>query len=680
MAEEQKSNKNLLMGLGLVSLMVVLGFFFIFRIADNQRDQDLNAWKDRLNIVADSRASAVSAWLNRHLKSIEDLAMDATIQFYVTDLIYNGENNDQRGYVFSLLSAEAERQGFHERRPLDTVAANVNRPRQAGIAIVANNGRALVASTGMPAIEPSSWAGKKRSFINLTFIDKIPFLVFGTPIKAADGMDMQDQLVWLMGAKSLNEELFSVLEQPGAMSKTGETYLVTAGDSDGLIRTLSPLAGGGRIGSNRHDGAASFVLSQPGAYTMTTNYQDELVLVTGRELTAPVPWSLVRSVTSAEALSVINDRRNSLIISLSLAILITLALMILVWRHGINRRLESAYSEQSALSNQNEALSEFLQSVSDSQPTAIAAIDKDFRIRFANQEMGKLSDVPAADLMNRRFETAFNAEDAKIVKAAVKNALGGRKTQVVLDLKVKDSLHYMKFQGIPLGYEKTSDQGQALIVLQDITDLVSARETAEANLKQLVGTLTQIIDARDPWSTFHSQRVSDVSAAIAEEMECSLRDIETVKTAGQLMNLGKIFVPSEILTKTTPLDDAELELVHGSMKKGAALLEGVVFGGPVAETLMQVTEHWDGNGGPEGLSGQDILQEARILAVANAFVGMVSSRAHRSGFDFDKASKFLNEDVGTKFDRRVVTALLSVIEIKGGRETWAHYGEAVEEK
>ena len=141
--------------------------------------------------------------------------------------------------------------------------------------------------------------------------------------------------------------------------------------------------------------------------------------------------------------------------------------------------------------------------------------------------------------------------------------------------------------------------------------------------------------------------------------------------AGRLMNLGKILVPASILTRAGPLTEEELRSLHDAMLEATRLLEGVAFDGPVIETLRQCQEHWDGSGRPNGLKEREIIPTARVLAVANAFVGLRSPRAYRAKMSMDDAMRILIGEIGTKFDSAVVAALVSHVENKGGRATWA---------
>ncbi len=212
-----------------------------------------------------------------------------------------------------------------------------------------------------------------------------------------------------------------------------------------------------------------------------------------------------------------------------------------------------------------------------------------------------------------------------------------------------------------------------LMIIQDITDAVSERERRERTMRALVSTLVGLVDRRDPFSADQSHRVAEVSAAIAEEMDEPESTRRAVDIAGNLMNLGKILVPPEVLTKTTGLTEEEFNLVRESLLQTAEIVEGVDFDLPVAETLRHLQERWDGSGYPDGVSGEAISLGARIIAVANAFVSMISPRAYRDALSFDEAAGQLAEDAGSRYDRRPVSALINIIDNRGGRERWEHF-------
>ena len=555
-----------------------------------------------------------------------------------------------------------------------------------------------------------------RSFIKLgpMLDDKIPLVIFGAAINVVDGMGNSTQdsdshyVAWVIGARPLDAEFWVTLQQPGNHAETAETYVISAFENQ-MVQHLTPLQHGGRIGAMRQDTAAHFAALAPGGFDTLYDYNNNQVLVTGRELSAPVDWILVHTITKSEAFTDITDRRDNLVISLSLTTISVLAIIILAWRHGVSQRLEIAFQKQAQLSAQNTELSKFLQSVSDSQPTAIAAINPlSKKVQFANKQMETITGISVDDLLNRRIDTAFSSNESEQISQGIKQASSGQKMRTLMTIprvaefeNLPNTSKTPNIQGtkasysddtptyivavdfLPLGQSvetsRTESQDSVLMVMQDITELMGAHQRGEKLLKQLVSTLTQIIDARDPWSKFHSKRVAGVASAIACEMKLDTVTQETCLIAGQLVNIGKVFVPTAILTKDGKLAPEEVALIRESMTRGARLVADLHFDGPVGAALAQIQEHVDGSGSPKGLLQDEIEKSARILAVANAFVGMVSARAHRAGLLFNKAIDILSKDTGCKYERRVVTALQNILENKGGYEMWESFSNPPED-
>ena len=215
-----------------------------------------------------------------------------------------------------------------------------------------------------------------------------------------------------------------------------------------------------------------------------------------------------------------------------------------------------------------------------------------------------------------------------------------------------------------------------LMVSQDISETIKERQQHERIMRQLVSTLVSVVDRRDPYSANHSIHVGQVAHAVAEEMGLEDSLVEAVEIAGNLMNLGKISVPEEVLTKTERLTEEEVALIRDSVLTSADLIKSIEFDRPVEETLRQLLENYDGSGVPNGLEGDDISITARVVAAANAFVGMVSARSWRPGMNIDDAVNTLMQETGKKFDRRAISALANYIDNRAGREEWRSFGEA----
>jgi HD-GYP domain-containing protein (c-di-GMP phosphodiesterase class II) len=280
-------------------------------------------------------------------------------------------------------------------------------------------------------------------------------------------------------------------------------------------------------------------------------------------------------------------------------------------------------------------------------------------------------------MLGKTMTSVIGPVKAKILERINREVLSeSQQASEVHTFEEPDGTHIVESDHIPLRGDRDHPPG-VLMVLDDVTELTRERARRERALKQLVETLVGVVDRRDPYSAHHSTRVAEVARAIAEEMDLDRVDADTVDIAGNLLNLGKILIPEEILTKTENLTDEERQTLRDSVLTSAEMVRGVEFDGPVVEILEQLNERWDG-GGPRGLEQEGIQLGARIVAVANAFVGMASARAYRDAMPMVEASKVLMDQAGTVFDRRPIAALINYIENRGGGEQWSHFGEPPE--
>ena len=406
--------------------------------------------------------------------------------------------------------------------------------------------------------------------------------------------------------------------------------------------------------------------------------------MTGRQLTE-APWTLVRKVATAEALAASDQRQTTMLVVFLLLIVGTSIAMIAVWRHGSSIRAAAAAERHRIAAERFQNLGKFLRVVTDGQPAAMVAIDEEARYTFANRAAAEGTGISHEEMMGKSMASVIGPTRAKVFRQANKPVFDEHEEILQEERRVSDIYTFddelgrtvLRTTHIPLRGDRDHPRG-VLMILDDITDLVREKEHSGETFQQLVNTLMTLVARADPFSAHQASRVAEVGAAIAREMSLSDRDVRTVEVAGQLMNLGKTLVPPELLTKTEALSDDELTQIRDAVLTSADLLNGVDFQGPVADTIRQCQECWDGSGRPQGLAGEDIVQSARILAVANAFVGMTSARAYRAGLPIDEAETTLMSQAGAAYYRGAVAGLASYLENHGGREAWAHFGEPPE--
>ena len=207
---------------------------------------------------------------------------------------------------------------------------------------------------------------------------------------------------------------------------------------------------------------------------------------------------------------------------------------------------------------------------------------------------------------------------------------------------------------------------------EKVNELESANASLRASeartqtlLKAVVQTISKMVESRDPYTTGHELRVGELAVAIGRSLGYSRDRLDGLRMAGYLHDVGKIAVPSDILTKPGRLTATELALIQTHAHIGYDILVGIDFPTPVAEVTRQHHERLDGSGYPRGLVGDEILADARILAVADVVEAMTSHRPYRPSLGLEQALAEIEQGRGRLYDPAPVDACLRLFREEG---------------
>lgn len=225
-------------------------------------------------------------------------------------------------------------------------------------------------------------------------------------------------------------------------------------------------------------------------------------------------------------------------------------------------------------------------------------------------------------------------------------------------------------------HKRNKREEELLCAVADILAGIIKHKQAKDEIQQNLHHLRQavegsieltalMVEAKDPYTAGHQRRVSILSCAIAKEMNLSEEQIEGTKIAGLIHDLGKISIPSEILSKPGRITDIEYGLIKNHPQVGYDILKTVKFPWPIAQIVLQHHERMDGSGYPSGLSGEKILIEARILSIADVVEAISSHRPYRPALGIDKALEEISQNRGIFYDPEVVDACLKLFKEKG---------------
>lgn len=284
---------------------------------------------------------------------------------------------------------------------------------------------------------------------------------------------------------------------------------------------------------------------------------------------------------------------------------------------------------------------------------AVIATDGQNRITYLNPCAERLTGWKAAEALNRPLGQVL-----ELIPSMEEN-----RPLTYLRSKNKN-LVSVEYSITPLKINPSSAPGE-LVVVRDIRSRIQAEKEAaeswqklEQALEGTIQALALTIEIRDRYTAGHQRRVSQLAAAIAKKMGLTEDQVRAIRVAGDIHDIGKISIPAEILSRPSKLNKIEFDIIKTHPQVGYEILKNVDFPWAVAQIVLQHHERIDGSGYPSGLRSEEILPEARIIAVADTVEAMASHRPYRPALGVEKALIEILRFKGILFDSEAVDACL----------------------
>lgn len=280
---------------------------------------------------------------------------------------------------------------------------------------------------------------------------------------------------------------------------------------------------------------------------------------------------------------------------------------------------------------------------------------------YANPRTAEILGYAPDEIAGTPLQALIHPDERPAVADRIDAVLSGRHPDVRHEFRAlrKDgSIVHIGAHG-----SRTEYRGRAVAigVLQDITQRLQSEQQIAGYVAQLersishtVDAISQIVELRDPYTSGHERRVGDLAAAIGRELGLDEQRTTGLRIAGNVHDVGKVTIPAEILSKPGKLSAAEYAIVKTHAEKGYDILKGIDFPWPVARTVLQHHERLDGSGYPRGLKGEEIMLEARILAVADTLESMSTHRPYRPALGIEEALREILAHAGSHYDPQVV--------------------------
>jgi len=301
----------------------------------------------------------------------------------------------------------------------------------------------------------------------------------------------------------------------------------------------------------------------------------------------------------------------------------------------------------------------------------VILIAQDGMLKFVNSVASEITGYSNQELRSSPFLEFIHPDDRNMVGESYLKRLKGNMLLPRYEFRLicKDgSIKWVEITAVKVAWE---GKPATLNFLSDITE----RKGAEENLAETFGSLrtaiggiiqvlSSITEKRDPYTAGHQRRVADLARAIGQEMGLTANRVEGLQMAGMIHDIGKVSVPAEILSKPTLLTEIEYKLIQTHSQVGYDIIKTIDFSWPIAEMILQHHERINGSGYPNRLKGEEILVEARILAVSDIVEAMAFDRPYRPAQGIEAALEEIEKNKGILYDPDVVSACLTLFREK----------------
>jgi len=277
---------------------------------------------------------------------------------------------------------------------------------------------------------------------------------------------------------------------------------------------------------------------------------------------------------------------------------------------------------------------------------------------FVNPKACEITGYTSEQLRVLPFTALIYPEDHEMVVERFRRRVAGERVPAEYEFRIITSSGDVRWIEIRPVVVEWEGQPATLNFASDVTDRIAAESALREALQGTIEAIGLTTETRDPYTAGHQRRVTELAVAIAEELGLAAEQIEGIRAAGLMHDIGKMAIPAEILSKPSVLTDTEMALIQSHPQVAYDILKAISFPWPLAQIVLQHHERIDGSGYPQGLRGDEILIEARILAVADTVEAMASHRPYRAALGIDLALEEIENRRGSHYDPDVVDACL----------------------
>ena len=644
------------LGLFVLTAIAIIATGLVVTASSEKRSSTLVAEQIRLAQSVEGRKKLLEAWIDSHVMASRRLTQSDLVRLFVSDIASIPVGAplprtllDQRPYFQTLIA------DFVEQNDLMRAA------------VIDGEGRLLLSSPGatldIPSIlksvgkQPIGWQSaitSIRSFKRNQQNHIIDILVPlpKTQIDPQDSVEIATILVMTMSTDGIMNEVLAV---PPSKIETEALYLVHQNQDHPLQIGLNG------TGPNLVENAplAEIIAGEELEFGPLVDADGQHHYALGKPI-YKAEWTIVHIIDSREALKPVSQ---FVVISTGIGTLFVLVFGIAIatfWWHRTSRHHHELISLYRSLTSQLNRQSHLTRTITGSISDWLAVTDDEKRYIYANPAFCTALGLNIDQILGRH-ENDLPCPNALVpLSDDFDDLFEGEKFS---EIKINGQYHFVSTMQLYLKNDKDQSIG-TLTIMRDATELMHQRQQHRSALRQTIDALIHTIECRDPFLHGHTGRLRTYAIAIGRKLDLKHDELSGLALAASLSQIGKVFIPNDILTKSERHDRKETEIMRTHISHAINTLGRIDFGHPVLRFLEQMHERLDGSGYPKGLTGGEINLGGRILAVADVFCARTAPRSYRHRLSAGKALYHL-ANKNDRYDIKVVAALAEIVTENG---------------
>lgn len=399
-------------------------------------------------------------------------------------------------------------------------------------------------------------------------------------------------------------------------------------------------------------------------------------------------WWVWQEKSFADVREGLKSYSNAVYLESGLITLVLILLLGLVWWRIMGREQKEIADRFCVLYEVIDEQKKLLDGINSAMTDPMSLTDYNGVFKYVNNAFADVVKRPAEELLGLDMAAVFGFDTARRLEKVDQHVFTTKESQTVDEtIWLRSKRHNFLISKAPLlssadmedsqeaeSHEKEKSVQGIVSLFRDITQMVDAQERNRRVIQQTIDVLVGAIEEVDPFLGGHSRFMGALAALITKNMHLTEEDAATVQAAAALSQVGKMFIPREILTKPGALTPEEKLQMEKHVEYTKDLIKDIDFGLPVLDAIYEMNERLDGQGYPQGLSGNEINIYARILSVANAFVAMARPRSYRDALPKEVIFEQLHNE--NNYDQGVVDALEHIIDTPAGERLFAQIKSA----